>query len=233
VVVRYRAILFCTMGTACTSESMFTSIDLVPLGLDGEAACARNASTLAVVVSDTGSMGQLYEWNGTTFTRTQTSLGVRYPRSCWYDTAGRLHVAGENKIVVYEQSAALPETLVNSGSVTFSGGFSDQTASWAVGTSGNVHRRVGSAWAPLVTNTTNTMSAVGGPTPDEIYVFGFWGPAYGNGFKWNGSTLTGTGNLLPSATSQSSMRVIRVTGPNELYVGGGTPSGPLIFRGRR
>jgi hypothetical protein len=232
VVLRYRAILFCSNN--CTSESAFTSIDLVALGLDAEAACGLDASHLAVVVSDTSSMGQIYEWNGTSFLRTNTNLGIRYPRHCWYEPSGAINIAGENKVVFWDQGAATPQTLIPSGNaVTFFGGFTTTDSAWAAGQNGNVQRRMGSTWTALTTSTTNPMFTVGGPSANEIYAFGLFSSAYGNGFKWNGMTLAATGDILPNGGQQSVFQSILVTGPNEMYVGGQNTSGPVIARGRR
>ncbi len=230
VVVQYRSIQWCTAN--CTATSAFTGIDLISLQLDGEAACGKNATTFAVIVSDVNSMAQLYEWNGAGFTRTNQSLGVRYPRACWYDASGALNISGENKIIQYDQGAATPQ-VITTNATTFMGGFDLEGTSWTVGQNGAVARRTGSAWSPFTTSSTGTLWTVGGLRADEIFAFGYFQSSVGNGYKWNGTALVPTGDLLPNGGSMSLFRSMLITSPTELYVGGQNASGPVVVRGRR
>lgn len=230
VVLQYRAIRWCSSN--CTTPTAFDTIDLVSPGLDAEAACGKDASTIAVIVSDTSSMAQLYEWNGTTFMRTNQNLGVRYPRACWYDAAGGLNVAGEDKIINYANGAASPQVITTTGT-TYFGGYDAAGTGWTAGQNGTVAKRVGSSWSKLTTTSTNTLYAVGGPRSDEIFMFGLFQSNVGNGYRWNGTSLVPTGELLPSSGSQSVFRHLLVTSPDELFVGGSNQAGPVIVRGSR
>lgn len=232
VIIQTRSIRTCT--SACTSETAFADFDLLDgtFNLYGEAVCGNGPNDITAIVSDTGSMGQVFHWDGAAWTRTNANLGVQYPRACWFDAAGALNVVGRDVVVRSDMGATSTETLSTNLTGYYGGGEVGGT-SWVVGPNHYVARRNDSTWTPFTLSTQSTLWAVGGLSANEVYAFGYFHSSVGNGFKWNGTTLTPTGNLLPNTGTQSSIRALHVTGPNELFVGGNNQAGPIIIRGRR
>lgn len=228
---------FKTCSSNCTSDAAFTEFDLVglPNNLTGEAICGREANDITAIVSDTNYMGKVFHWDGTTWTLTDSNLGVKYPRACWFDSAGALNVVGEDQVVRSEQGANTPQILSTTLSIYYGGGEVGGT-SWVVGPNHYAASRTGSTWTrhTVSTSSPTTLFAVGGLSENEVYMLGYYHSTAGMGFKWNGTTLTPLGpNALPSTASQSTIRRILVTAPNELYLAGSNTSGPIIIRGRR
>lgn len=233
VIVQTRSIRTCTSN--CTTDTAFADYSLLngTYNLFGEAVCGRGPNDITVVVSDTQNMGQLFEWNGTTWTRTNSNLGIAYPRACWFDEAGVLYVVGQDEVARSEMGATTIETL-STNSTGYYGGGSVAGTQWIVGPGHYVARRTGPAtWTKFPVTTSSTLWVVGGLSANEVYAFGYWETSAGNGFKWNGTTLSPVGNLLPGTGLQSSIHAMLVTAPNELYVAGNNQSGPIIIRGRR
>lgn len=232
VIMQTRAIRTCTAN--CTSEAAFATFDLLggSFNLFGEAVCGRGPNDITAVVSDTTSMAQLFHWDGVSWTRTNANLGVQYPNACWYDAAGGLNVVGQDVVVRTDMGATTTETL-STNSSAYNGGIEVGGTSWVVGANHYVARRSGSTWTPFPVTTSSTLYAVGGLSENEVYALGYYATTVGNGFKWNGTTLTPLGNILPNTGMQSAIRSMIVTAPNELYLGGSNTSGPIIIRGRR
>ena len=233
VIVQTRSIRTCTAN--CTTEAAFSNFSLLsgPYNLFGEAACGQGPNDITVIVSDTGSMAEVFHWNGTAWTRTNANLGVAYPNACWFDATGALFVVGQDDVVRSESGASTPEHL-STNSTSYYGGVDVAGTSWVVGPNSYVARRSASGvWTPLTTSTSTTLWAVGGLSANEIYAFGFYNSTVGNGFKWNGTNLAPAGNLLPNTGTGSVIRTVLVTGPNEIFAAGENPSGPIIIRGRR
>ncbi len=232
VIIQTRAIRTCTAN--CTSETAFATLDLLggPWNLFGEAVCGRGPNDITAIVSGTDSMAQVFHWDGVAWTRTNTNQGVLYPNSCWFDSAGGLNVVGQDVVVRTDQGATTTETLSTS-STSYNGGIDVGGTSWVVGPNHYVARRTGSTWTPFTVSTTSTLHTVGGLSANEVYALGYFATSVGNGFKWNGTTLAPLGNILPNTGTQSMIRSMVVTGPNELYLGGSNTSGPIIIRGRR
>jgi hypothetical protein len=237
VVALNRALRVCTSG--CIAESDFDSLSLLDSGrgynLTSEALCGRGPSDVVAIVSDTGNQAQLFEWKGAGWTRVSSSLGVRYPRACWFDVSGVLYVVGEAKVVRFEQGAATPEPLPGQALTVYPGGAHVEGNAYVVGPSHFIARRVAGTWeqVSLQTSSGTTLWAVGGLRADEVFAFGGYHSTARNGFRWNGTSWSVTGDLLPGFGPQSVAKVLHVTGPNEFYVGGGSSSAPLIARARR
>jgi hypothetical protein len=237
VVMQTRRLLTCTSG--CTQATDYAPLELLDSGknynLFGETVCGRGPSDITAIVSDTNNVAQLFRWDGSTWTRESSDLGVRYPRACWYDGAGVLYVVGEAKVVRYDQGAATPETLPGQGLTVYYGGADIGGEQYVVGPSHYIARRNGGTWQQFSVSTSSpgTLWVVGGLSATEAFAFGYYHSTAGNGFTWNGSTWRNSGDLLPGFGSQSLARTLFVTGPGELYVGGASSSGPVIARGRR
>ncbi len=236
VIAQTRRLLTCTSG--CTQETDFSPFELLNSGqnynLFGEALCGRGPSDIVAIVSDTSNQAQLFRWDGSTWTRTDSNLGVRYPRACWFDGAGTLFVVGEGAVIRYEQGSATPEPLPTSTTVYY-GGADVAGTQYVVGPNHFIARRTGTTWTqvPLGTSSPSTLWTIGGLGPDEVFAFGYYHSTAKNGFTWNGSAWRPAGELLPGFLTQSQARVMLVTGPNELYVGGSSSTAPLVARGRR
>ncbi|MDP2273111.1 MAG: hypothetical protein Q8K32_20400 [Archangium sp.] len=232
VIIQTRSLRTCTAN--CTTEAAFANFDLLggAFNLFGEAVCGLGPNDITAIVSGTDSMAQVFHWDGTAWTRTNANLGVRYPRACWFDAAGSLNVVGEGAVARSEMGATTIQPLASAATVYY-GGADVGGTSWVVGPSHYVARRSGSTWTPFTVSTTSTLHVVGGPSENEVYALGYFASSVGNGFKWNGTTLAPLGNILPNTGTQSMIRSMVVTGPNELYLGGSNTSGPIIIRGRR
>ena len=232
VIVQTRSIRTCT--SSCTTETAYTDFSLLngTFNLFGEAACGRGPNDITVIVSDTQNMAQVFHWDGTSWTRTNSNLGIAYPRACWFDEGGVLYVAGQDEVARSDSGATTIETLSNNLS-TYYGGASIAGTQWVVGQSGYVGRRNGTTWTKVAGPSTSILWAIGGLAENEMYGFGYWDSSAGNGVKWNGSVLSAAGNLLPGTGSQSTIHTMLVTGPNEIYAAGNNQSGPIIVRGRR
>lgn len=234
VILQNRGFKTCTSN--CINDAAFTEFSLVglPGNLTGEAICGREGNDITAIVSDTNYMGQVFHWNGAAWSLTDSNLGVRYPRACWFDSAGGLNVVGQDQVVRSEQGANTPEPL-STTSTTYYGGREVAGTSWVVGQSHYVARKLSGAWTPFtVSGSTTTLYVVGGLSQNEVYAFGYYSSTVGSGFKWNGTTLSPMGpNGLPNTGLQSNIRAMLVTAPNELYVAGSNTSGPIIIRGRR
>ncbi len=232
--IQNRHIRTCTSG--CTAEADFANVELLnsPLNLNlfGTAICGLSATKIAAVVSNTTEDAQLFEWDGVAWARTNTNLGLRYPMSCWFDESGRLFIGGQDKVAVYEGGGSTPVPLSTNGTYYY-GGANVEGTPWLVGSYDSVWHLPGAAWEPLSQMGSNTMRAVGGLRGDEVFALGMYSSTNGNGFKWNGTQLRPAGQLLPGFGTQSMVRSLARTGPNELYVAGGDSAGPLIVRGRR
>ena len=133
---------------------------------------------------------------------------------------------------MYDGATATPQPVAGSQTYFF-GGFDLEGTSWVVGEDAAVARRVNNLWTKLNTTGTNSLYAVGGLRPDEIFAFGYFATNAGNGYLWNGSALVPTGELLPNTGTGSVIRRLLVTSPGGLFVAGANSSGPLILRGRR
>lgn len=233
VLVQTRSIRTCTAD--CTNLASYADFSLLngPYNLFGEAACGRGPNDITVVVSDTQNMGQVFQWNGTVWTRTNSNLGIAYPRACWFDAAGVLYVVGQDEVSRTDSGATTIETL-SSNFTGYYGGADVAGTQWLVGPNHYVARRTGAGtWTPFPVTSSSTLWVVGGLSANEVYAFGYYESSIGNGFKWNGATLAGVGNLLPATGTQSLIRSMLVTAPNELYVAGSNQAGPIIIRGRR
>ncbi len=231
VLVQGRSIRTCTAN--CTTDTAFADYSLIsPYNLTAEAACGRGPNDITVIVSDTQNMAQVFQWNGTMWTRTNSNLGIAYPRACWFDEGGVLYVAGQDEVARSDSGATTIETLSNNLSTYYSGASVGGTQ-WVVGQGGYIGRRNGTTWTKVTGPSTSILWAVGGLSANELYAFGYWDSTAGNGVKWNGTTLSSAGNLLPGTGSQSTIRAMLVTGPNEIYAVGNNQSGPIIVRGRR
>ena len=233
VIVQTRSIRTCTAN--CTTETAFADFQLLngTYNLFGEAVCGRGPNDITVIVSDTQNAGQVFHWNGTAWTRTDTNLGVSYPRSCWFDATGALYVVGQDAVVRSDMGANTVDTL-STNFMTYYGGADVAGTPWVVGASHYIARRTAPAtWTRFPLSTSSTLWTVGGLSANEVYAFGYWDSAVGNGFKWNGTALTPVGSLLPNTGTQSTIRTMLLTAPNELYVAGSNQSGPIIIRGRR
>ena len=232
VIIQTRAIRTCTAN--CTTEAAFASFDLLGgnFNLVGAAVCGRGPNDITAIVSDTSRMGQVFHWDGVSWTRTNANLGVYDPKSCWFDLAGGLNVVGQDVVVRTDQGATTTETL-STTSTSYNAGFDVGGTSWVVGPNHYVARRSGRAWTPFTLTTTSALYMVGGPSANEVYALGYFATSVGNGFKWNGTALTPLGNILPNTGMQSMIRSMVVTGPDEMYLGGSNTAGPIIIRGRR
>jgi hypothetical protein len=165
--------------------------------------------------------------------RTDTNLGIAYPRGCWFDSAGALYVIGQDAVIRSESGATTTDTL-STNLTGYYGGAEVGGTQWIVGPNHYVARQTAPrVWTKFPVTTSSTLWTVGGLSEAEVYAFGYWETTAGNGFKWNGTALTPVGNLLPGTGSQSMIRAMLVTGPNEIYVAGSNQSGPIIIRGRR
>ena len=233
VIVQTRSIRTCTSN--CTTATAFADFQLLngTYNLFGEAVCGRGPNDITVIVTDTQNAGQVFHWNGTAWTRTDTNLGVSYPRSCWFDATGALYVVGQDAVVKSDMGANSVDTL-STNFMTYYGGADVAGTPWVVGASHYIARRTAPAtWTRFPVTTSSTLWTVGGLSANEVYAFGYWETSVGNGFKWNGTALTPVGNLLPNTGTQSTIRTMLVTAANELYVAGSNQSGPIIIRGRR
>lgn len=237
VVALSRSIRTCTSG--CTQDSDFATTALyntsISWDLYAEAACGEGPSHIVMLVTDVNSQGQLLEWNGSTWTRTNTNLGVRYPRACWFDAAGNLYVAGENRVVFFEGGAGTPIEYGADFKI-YRGGAEVDGTQWVVGEQHFIAKGTG-ATIPKVNGgaSSPTLQAVGGLRGDEVFALGFYTTtnAVGVGFKWDGTQFKPVGNTLPGFVAQSSVRAILPTAPNELFIAGSITTGPLVLRGRR
>lgn len=235
--VQTRRLLTCTSG--CTQATDYVPFELLDSGknynLFGEAICGRGPSDVVAIVTDTSNVAQLFRWNGSLWTRESTDLGMRYPRGCWFDGAGVLYVVGEGMVVRYDSGAATPETLPGQAYTVYYGGADLAGEQYVVGPSHYIARRGSGSWSQIAVNTSSpsTLWAVGGLSATEAFAFGYYHSTVGNGFVWNGTSWRSAGNLLPGFGQQSQARVLFVTGPGELYVGGASSTSPLIARGRR
>ena len=228
---------FKTCTSNCINDAAFTEFDLVglPNNLTGEAICGREANDITAIVSDTNYMGQVFHWNGSTWTLTDSNLALKYPRHSWFDNTGALMVVGEDRVIRSDQGANTPEAL-STNATTYYGGAAVGGVNWVVGPMHYVGSDSGTGFTQQTVSTSSPsiLYAVGGLSENEVYALGYWHSTAGMGFKWNGTTLTPLGPTgLPGTASQSTIRRIHVTAPNELYLAGSTTSGPLIIRGRR
>ncbi len=234
VIIQTRSIRTCT-ADCTTGETAFADFDLLAgsYNLFGEAVCGREANDITAIVSDSNSMAQVFHWDGSTWTRTNPNLGIRYPRACWFDSTGGLNVAGEDGVVRSESGATTNQPLSSNFAIYYDGADFNGT-SWVVGPNHYVARRTGSTWTQLPQTTMSSLYTVGGLSENEVYALGYFHSTVGNGFKWNGTALTPLGiNTLPNTGQQSAIRSMVVTAPNEIYLGGSNNSGPIIIRGRR
>ena len=235
VIIQTRSLRTCTSN--CTTETAFADFDLLagPYNLFGEAVCGNGPNDITAIVSDTSNQAQVFHWDGNMWTRTNSNLGVRYPRDCWFDSTGALNVVGEDFVVHSESGASSNQPLTASPSLSiYYGGEGVGGTSWVVGPSSFISRRTGSTWTQLPQSNATTLFTVGGLSENEVYALGFWHSTAGNGFKWNGTSFTPMGaNALPNTGSGSSIRTMLVTAPNELYIAGSNNTGPIILRGRR
>ncbi|MFZ5439523.1 MAG: hypothetical protein ACOZQL_05925 [Myxococcota bacterium] len=241
VILQGRAIRTCTPPAPCTQESDFARLDLLNSAMSwnlfGEAVCGRGPTQIAAIVSNTQSLAELFEWNGTSWTRTNGNLGVANPSRCWYGDDGALYVSGEDGLVHYDQGAATPIVLTTDGT-GFNGGMTVAGTSWVAGWKEHVARGTGTSFTPVTPLNGSGMQvlyAAGGLRADEVFFFGYYvsSNAQGNGFRWDGATLRPVGDLLPGFGQGSTVRLLHVTGPNELYVAGGDGTRPLVARARR
>ncbi len=235
VVIGSRSIRTCTAN--CTTAAAFATFQLLnsPLNynLYDESVCGRGPNDITVIVSDSTSSGQVFHWDGSTWTRTNATLGVDYPNGCWFDSAGVLYVAGQDAVVRSESGATTVDPL-SSNFTGYNAGTDLAGTSWIVGPSSYMARRLGSTWTPLTSPTPTSLYTVAGLSQNEVYALGYFNSAIGNGYKWNGTALSPMGmTALPNTGMQSAIRSSLVTAPNELYLGGSNQAGPIILRGRR
>lgn len=236
VILQTRAILTCS--TDCTQLTNYAQFDLLNSGanlnLFGETLCGQGTSRMVAVVSDTDNDAQVMEWNGNSWSRTASDIGVRYPRGCWFDDQNRLWVVGQDGVVFDDGGAFTPISL-STNFTTYTSGISFGSTNWVAGQYGYVGSGSGATITSLNTGGDNLLWASGGLSSDEIYFLGYWTGTngIGSGFKWNGTQLKPVGNLLPAFGSGSTVRVIHKVSDTELYVAGTNGSGPAIVRGRR
>jgi len=237
VMIQTRAIRTCTSG--CTHDADFQQLDLLNSGMNwnlfGEAVCGTSPTNIVAVVSDTNNRGQLFEWHGSSWVRTNTNLPIDNPTHCWFDDAGHLYISGEDAVVYYDQGAATPVALSNNFTSYTSGAFVGGSA-WVVGPYDYVAKGAVNTFTPVtLAGAGQLLHAVGGLSATEVFAFGYYTSTnrVGNGYRWNGTALSPVGDLIPGFGSGSTVRVVHVTGPNELYVAGGDGSGPLVARARR
>ncbi|HEY0881179.1 MAG TPA: hypothetical protein VGD87_06605, partial [Archangium sp.] len=237
VIVQTRSIRTCPPTNNCTVEASYETFALLNSGanlnLFGEAACGQAANDITVVVSDVNNMAGLIHWDGMTWTRTNANLGIRYPRACFYDSAGRLHVVGEDGIAIEEEGAITIEPITTN-LTNFSGTTLSEGQYFAVGYNALWRKPMGGTWTQFPLPTTQTLHVAVGLLPNELYMLGYFNSTNGSGWKWNGTTFVAAGTtLLPSTGSQSLIRTSLVTSPTEFFLGGSNTAGPLIVRARR
>ncbi|MBL8916919.1 MAG: hypothetical protein JNM17_39815 [Archangium sp.] len=237
VMIQTRSIRTCTSG--CTQEADFQTLDLLNSGMNwnlfGEALCGRGPNQITAVVSDTQDRGQLFEWNGSMWTRTNSNLPIDSPRACWFDSNGGLYIAGEDAMVFYDQGAATAVPLSNNFTIYYGGAFVEGST-YVVGPSDYVARGTGSSIARIsMPGAGQLFHAVGGLRGDEVFAVGYYTSTngVGNGLLWNGTQFRPLGDKFPGFGSGSTGRVVHVTTPNEIFIAGGDGAGPLIARGRR
>lgn len=237
VMIQTRAIRTCTSG--CTQDADFQTLDLLNSGMNwnlfGEALCGRGPNQISAVVSDTNNRGQLFEWNGATWTRTNTNLPIDEPRACWFDANGGLYIAGRDAVVFYDQGAASAAALSNDFT-GYTGGAVVDGQAYIVGPSDYVARGTGTNFTRIsMPGAGQLFHAVGGLSGSEVFAVGYYTStnSVGNGLLWNGSQFRPLGDKFPGFGSGSTARVVHVTTPTEIFIAGGDGSGPLIARGRR
>lgn len=241
VMIQTRTIRTCTAPAPCTQDADFQTLDLLNSGMNwnlfGEALCGTSANHIAAVVSDTNSIGQLFEWDGTQWTRTLANLGLTNPHACWFDPQGRLFISGEDGAVMVDQGAATPITLSANGSAYYRG-MTVAGTNWLVGVNDLVARGQGATLTPVVPlggAQMQMLRAAGGLDANEVFAVGYWVStnAIGSGFKWDGTSLKPLGaTAIIGFGSGSTVRVIHRVG-SSLYFGGGDSNAPLITRARR
>lgn len=240
VVVMAREIRTCT--SSCTTDAAFATLSLnnsaMGWSLWGETACGEGPNHIVVIVSDgsSASPGQVMEWNGTAWSRTNSNLGINNPTACWFDGGGNMYVSGDDKIVFVENGSSTPITF-SANNTSYRGGATIDGVTWVVGPNQFVAKGTGLSIAQVSTGHTasQVLSTVGGLSGDEVYLLGYYSQtnAIGSGLRWNGSGFVPMGNTLPNFVASSNVRVAHRTGANELFLAGSDSSGPLIIRGRR
>lgn len=240
VVVSSGDIRTCTSN--CTTEAAFSTVSLnnsaINWSLFGKAACGDGPNHVMVIATDRTSSanGQVIEWNGTSWQRTNSNLGVTNPTACWFDGSGNFYVAGDDKVVFVENGSSTPINFSTNNS-SYRGGATVDGVTWVVGPNLFVAKGSGLSISQVSTGHTvsQTLAAVAAVSSDEVYLLGYYSSTngLGLGLKWNGSGFVALGNSLPSFDAQSSARVTHRTSANEVFVGGSDSDGPIIIRGRR
>lgn len=236
VILQTRTIRTCTSG--CTQESDFATLDLLNSGMNwnlfGGALCGQGASHIVAAVSDVNDKTQLFEWNGTTWSRTNTNFGIDDPRSCWFDEQGRLFVSGEDA-VAFDDGGAITVIPLSSNFSIYLGGTNVGGTNWVTGQYAYVASGSGATLTKMTNNGESLLHAAGGLRSDEVFLLGYYNStnAVGAGFKWDGTQLRPVGNSIPQFGAQSTVRVIYPASANELYLAGTNGTGPTIVRGRR
>ncbi|MGV3619546.1 MAG: hypothetical protein ACO1OB_01945 [Archangium sp.] len=231
-----------TCTSNCTTEAAFTTLSLSNSAINwsffGKAACGEGPNHIVVIVTDrtSAAAGQVIEWDGNTWTRTNSNLGISNPTSCWFDGNGNYYVSGDDKIVFVENGSSTPIDFSTNNS-SYRGGTTIDGVTWVVGPNLFVAKGTGLAIAKVDTGhiVSQTLSSVVAATADEVYLLGYYSSTngLGAGLKWNGTGFTAVGSSLPNFGAQSSVRVTHRTGANEIFVAGSDADGPLIIRGRR
>lgn len=231
-----------TCKSNCTTEAAFATLSLNNSAMNwnffGKAACGDRADHVMVIVTDrtSAAAGQVIEWNGSTWTRTNSNLGIANPTACWFDGQGNYFVSGDDKVVFVENGSSTPINF-STNNTSYRGGATIDGVTWVVGPNLFVAKGTGLAIAKVDTGHTvsQTLSSALAVTSDEVYLLGFFSSTngIGAGLKWNGAGFTTVGTSLPSFGQQSGVRVTHRTSAKEVFVVGADSDGPLIIRGRR
>ena len=234
-IVQNRTILTCTGD--CEDGGAYSNLQLLDGGWNyfGETVCGDGPNHVVVVATDTSNDAVLFDWNGSSWSHTN-SIGLSYPRSCWFDRNGGLYVSGEGGMVFLEQGASTPFSLGENGNYIYGGVTMDDSTTWAVGSYQFVARGSGTNFTQVPTSGASpSFRAAGGLQSDEVFLLGFYTTtnAIGSGYVWNGTQLKKVGDTLPNMRNGSMVYSILPTASNELFIGGSDGNGPTILRGRR
>lgn len=231
-----------TCKTNCTTEAAFDTLSLNNPAMNwsffGKAACGEGPNHIVVIVTDrtSSAAGQVFEWDGTAWARTNSNLGISNPTACWFDGSGNFYVSGDDRVVLVENGSSTPISF-STNNTNYRGGATIDGVTWVVGPNLFVAKGSGLSISPVSTGHTvsQTLGAVAAVTSDEVYLLGYYSSTnnLGPGLKWNGTSFTTLGNSLPGFGLQSGVRVTHRTSANEVFMAGADSDGPIIIRGRR
>ena len=238
VVTSTRFIYRCSSD--CEDAGAYATLNLLDSSMNWNyfaegAICGEGADHVVVVASDVDNEAHLFEWNGSSWTVGANSLGLTYPRRCWFDENGGLYVTGPGGLVYLDQGASTPVSVGNASDILYGGATVDGTT-WVTGSYQFVAKGSGTSFTQLATTGASSLFwAAGGLRGDEVFLLGYYTTtnAIGAGYVWNGTQLKKVGDTLPNMRSQSTVRAIHPTAENELFIGGTDGNGPVILRGRR